>query len=299
MNSTMRFLNWLLGLEAGKLRVGRLFQRVTAQALLRRICFAYLLPLALFFPQVHAVESSAGCASDLTPDVFSPTARLAAAPSGPVLQGVSATTRLKEASHHDSLVQAMQAAHYAVETVGADAASPQADACYAGNPAQSLRCWFRLEGLELQSARANAASWKLNLRLIGYGRETIEAAEVSEVTARQNRVELTRAGGAVVEWYENRANGLEQGFTVQRAQPGDGPLRLILQAEGDLRPKLALRSGASAEHRHLDFSGEEVRRSAETPLREQVSEVKFVSADGQAVLRYSGLKVNRCQFYLS
>ena len=34
-----------------------------------------------------------------------------------------------------------------------------------------------------------------------------------------------------------------------------------------------------------------MRRSPETPLRQQGSAVKFVSVDGQAVLRYSGLKV--------
>ena len=214
-----------------------------------------------------------------------------------------ATARLKEAGQYDSLMQAVQAARYSVETVPDGAATGPDAGCYAGNPAQSLRCWFRPDGLELQSAGTMTSAWKLNLRLRGYGRETLQAANVDGVSARQNRVELSRASGAVVEWYENKAAGLEQGFTVRSAPAGGaGPLRLLLEAEGDLRPELEAepapphpRSGDSAERRHSAVLGEEMRRSPEAPLRqpgmEHASAVKFVTADGQAALRYSGLKV--------
>jgi hypothetical protein len=66
----------------------------------------------------------------------------------------------------------------------------------------------------------------------------------------------------MLEWYENQPAGLEQGYAVLRAPQGDGSLRLILEVEGDLRPELE--SGNTA--------------------------VKFAAADGQATLRYSGLK---------
>ena len=179
------------------------------------------------------------------------------------LQGDAATARLKETGQYDSLMQAMQAARYAVETVQAAPAMAPAGECRAGNPAQALRCRFHADGLELQPAGTKASPGKLNLRLQGYGRATLAAATVDGVSARQNRVELSRDHGAVVEWYENKAAGLEQGFTVRQAPTGDGPLRLALAAEGDLRPE----------------------------LETQDMTAKFVFADGQAVLRYSGLKV--------
>ena len=128
-----------------------------------------------------------------------------------------ATARLKQAGHCDSLMQAMQAARYAVETAPAAPATGSDAGCYADNPAQALRCWFRAEGLEVQSAGTPAAPWKLNLRLRGYGRETLEVADAGTVSARQNRVELSHASGTVVEWYENQAAGLEQGFTMRNS----------------------------------------------------------------------------------
>lgn len=177
--------------------------------------------------------------------------------------GEAATARLKQAGHYGSFVQAVQMARYVVETVDQPAAPGGAGECYASNPAQTLRCWFRADGLELQPAETSTPLWKMKLRLLGYGRATLAPAEVDEVSFRHNRAELSRANGAVVEWYENRAAGLEQGFIVRSAPAGDGPLRLVLGAEGDLRPELDPASASA----------------------------KFSSTDGQTVLRYGGLKV--------
>jgi hypothetical protein len=230
---------------------------------------------------------------------------LAGAPLSPtrtVLQDGAATARLKAQGQYESLAQAVQAARYAIGPADGDlgpvGGGPAASGYYAGNPAQALRCWFRADGLELQPA--TVTPWKLNLRVVGYGRATLESADVGAVSADQNRVELSRADGAVVEWYENRPAGLEQGFTLQRSPRGEGWLRLVLEAEGDLRPEpdeplWGSRSGDSAERRQLAVPGEEVRRSTEPSLRrqevERASAVNFVTADGQAMLRYSGLKV--------
>jgi hypothetical protein len=199
----------------------------------------------------------------------------APSPAQPVLQGSAATMRLKEQGHYESLVQAMKAARYAVEAVQDGPAAGAGGECYAGNPAHALRCWFRADGLELQPA--GAKPWKLNLRLLGYGRATLETAEVGAVSANQNRVELSRAHGAVMEWYENRSAGLEQGFTLRRGPQGEGPFRLVLEAEGDLRPELEPEAGFASDGSPLPWEG--------------VAAVKFVTAEGQATLRYSGLKV--------
>ncbi len=215
--------------------------------------------------------------------------------SGGPLKGDAATHRLKETGQYESLVQALQAARYAVEPLPAESGSESEAAHYAHNPAQALRCWFGAEGLELRGAVANQSPWKLKVRLQGYGREQLVQAEVDGATARQNRVDLSRGGGGVVEWYENKAVGLEQGFTVQRAPPGDGPLRLILQAEGDLRPKLeteeplGARGASSARTPFSSVADMAVRAPAD--CAETGTAVTFLSADGHAVLRYGGLKV--------
>ncbi len=72
--------------------------------------------------------------------------------------------------------------------------------------------------------------------------------------AAGQRVELRRKVPAVVEWFENRPNGLEHGFTLAERPAGntDGQsLRVRLAVEGDLQPvveaggqKLALRNKA-------------------------------------------------------
>ena len=57
-----------------------------------------------------------------------------------VIKGDAATARLKEAGHYDSLMQAMQTARYAVESVEAVPATGKGGGCYAANPAHALRC---------------------------------------------------------------------------------------------------------------------------------------------------------------
>ena len=179
----------------------------------------------------------------------------------------AAVSRLKEQGHHESLMQAVQAARYAVEPAKATPVNGDVATCFASNPAQALRCWFRPEGLELQPSSEALPGWNLRIQLRGYGRAEPRPAAVDAVSAQQSRVEILRAGGNLVEWYENRPTGLEQGFTVQHGPEGAGPLRLMLEAVGDLRPEME--------------SEAECGRTA----------ARFVGADGVAVLRYSGLKV--------
>jgi len=86
---------------------------------------------------------------------------LQAGPS--VLEGDAATARLKQQGHYESLIQAVQAERYAVETVADSPVTGSDGGCYAGNAAHALRCWFRPDGLELQSA-GTQPSIGVNLR---------------------------------------------------------------------------------------------------------------------------------------
>jgi hypothetical protein len=178
------------------------------------------------------------------------------------VRGGLAMARLKEPGHYDSLRQAMQVARYAVATVEGGAGMGQGPTYGAANPAPALRCRFDADGVELRPDSERQSPWKLRLRLSGYGRALLGSVGAHEITAKESRVELSRASGGVLEWYENQAAGLEQGFTVLDNPPGAGPLRLILEAEGDLRPELE--TGNTG--------------------------VQFVTANGETALCYSGLR---------
>ena len=51
------------------------------------------------------------------------------------------------------------------------------------------------------------------------------------------RIEYRR--GVVTEWYENRPEGLEQGFTLNEKVGGAGALAMLIQVTGYIKPLLA------------------------------------------------------------
>ena len=70
---------------------------------------------------------------------------------------------------------------------------------------------------------------RLHLDALGRG-ETLRAVSAGKVTSQDHRVEIRRDG--LIEWYENRPEGLEQGFTVEQRPAGEGDLVLRLQVSG-------------------------------------------------------------------
>ncbi|MSQ01324.1 MAG: hypothetical protein EXR71_05430 [Myxococcales bacterium] len=131
------------------------------------------------------------------------------------------------------------------------------------NRAQDLRGSFDAEGLTLTTrAGTGQVSWSLS----GWGRDgalvaaqavvpepgaCVAGGQIDAFGACLRRVEYARPG--LVEWWENRAEGLEQGFTVTAPPDGAGPLVF----------DLAL-TGASA-----DLDGDDVLlvREGDAPLR--------------------------------
>lgn len=80
---------------------------------------------------------------------------------------------------------------------------------------------------------AAEGAWSVDLELVGYGRKgSVAPVAAPTTTAWDTRVTLDR--GPVVEWYEHVDAGLEQGFTLAEAPPGDGPIALELDVRGDL-----------------------------------------------------------------
>ena len=92
------------------------------------------------------------------------------------------------------------------------------------NSAQGVRSTFTVhEGVRIDGGDADSAPWGLNLALESWGRPgRLVPVEAAEPVPTGRRVEYCR--GPLTEWYVNDERGLVQGFTVQAAPEGDGPL---------------------------------------------------------------------------
>ena len=115
----------------------------------------------------------------------------------------------------------------------------------AANPKQGYRTVFTREGVEVRGSSRTGGKWRLGMKLTAYGYgERKKALTSADVKASDDRIEYERRasdGGAISEWYVNRASGLEQGFTIAQA-PGKRrageKLNLWLKLSGDLKARL-------------------------------------------------------------
>ncbi len=111
----------------------------------------------------------------------------------------------------------------------------------APNRCQDLRSRVSASGLEVfprtASADATGVPWRVCLRTTGFGR----AGDVRElprphVSIRESRAQLDH--GFLLEWYENREEGLEQGWTIPARPVGAEPVWIGLEIAGDLALRL-------------------------------------------------------------
>ena len=185
----------------------------------------------------------------------------------PTLQGKPARNYLKEHGLYVRLQNLIEAAHYQIDqqpqaqTSGAlrsGLRKNNAAAIYeAINPAQNLRARFNGRDVVLQpltKKRSTTLHARLRLRSYGYGRRMLTAG-AGTMRVDGNRIEIDRrlatqsnptntdqgSSDEIVEWYQNRKDGLEQGFTLT-APPGQRhegtPLRVRLTVTGEVRPVL-------------------------------------------------------------
>ena len=102
---------------------------------------------------------------------------------------------------------------------------------FAAHPGQQLTARFRAGEMVLGSGRSGSA-WSGALRWLNPAAP--ESKPLPSKTAA-GRVEYVHSGG-VMEWYENRPEGLEHGFVVQRggtvSTPGESDIRLSLAVAG-------------------------------------------------------------------
>jgi len=134
------------------------------------------------------------------------------------------------------LWQAFSEARHLIEPV----TNPDIDAKFRGqNPGNQMRFLFDEQGITFKSGHSEK-EWTVGMQLTAYGSDA-----VATIKMQQEDNTLTYDRGNIQEWYINRPNGLEQGFTLQQApqnhQTGTD-ISLSLQLSGDLIPELTAQS---------------------------------------------------------
>lgn len=107
----------------------------------------------------------------------------------------------------------------------------------APNRAQNLRTLFNPGEIKISGRTDN--SWTVVMRLVELvrGEDSYPVPECEYPAIDGPRIEYSR--GIVNEWYENKPEGLEQGFTIKEKFAGDGPLELILTLNEEIIPVLS------------------------------------------------------------
>ena len=109
-------------------------------------------------------------------------------------------------------------------------------ALQAPNRCQNLRTWFTQSGITVQRRVGAEKSWNFKLRPLKAGvAGFLQSLIFGSPNAKDNRV--TYPGEKLEQWFENRTEGLEQGFTIPKPL-GTGEVLITLAVEGSLKPKL-------------------------------------------------------------
>jgi len=144
-------------------------------------------------------------------------------------------------------------------------ATPGEHGLQAPNRAQNLRTLFRPQGIEVRPRQGSRVAWPTlqaaggGLRLASperaatpsatpawrFGWETTALGrpgtmvDAAPSTPRADGARVTYVRPGWTEWYENTPAGLEQGFTIDRRPPGEGPLSIAGTIRGGVEGKLA------------------------------------------------------------
>jgi FG-GAP repeat len=117
------------------------------------------------------------------------------------------------------------------------ASGSDAKVLQAPNREQNLRIYFLNDGAAIVERTAQEPDWVLGIKAGRLGRSGNFAGSARTVkpTADKQRVEYDR--GEFVEWFDNRAEGLEHGMTISDRPAGEGPLSVEVSITG-LKPRL-------------------------------------------------------------
>jgi len=114
------------------------------------------------------------------------------------------------------------------------------EAYHAPNRAQNLRTYFTSDGIEIIRRTETSPTWRASMKLEGVRRgDVFEGLPIDTgPVVTDSRIEYRR--GPIIEWYVNKPDGLEQGFTISTRLEGDGNLELIFRLQGNLNPEISL-----------------------------------------------------------
>jgi len=155
----------------------------------------------------------------------------------------------------DQALAKLAAEEYAFSSIQGELGAP--------NRAQDLRVKVSALGLTVEPLRDE--NWKLVLRTKSVGRVSTphRDADAGPGVLTSSGVRAQIAHGEWTEWFENRQDGIEQGWTIVARPAGEGPLYVKLCVEGDLSLRIADATGG-----------------------------RFHRANGELALRYVGLMAN-------
>lgn len=137
----------------------------------------------------------------------------------------SQSTPKLEKDEQSSLWEALSEARRQVEPLtGQQAQMPpnQGVRLFTQNPGQKLTVRFLDQAVRIQSGR-KAADWQATFSATSLPRAT-------SISTSGTRVEYQR--GSVIEWYDNKPGGIEQGFIATQPQSQDGELRIEISVDG-------------------------------------------------------------------
>jgi hypothetical protein len=212
----------------------------------------------------------------------------------PPLRGEAARDYLQQQGLYERVNASLQAARYQITPVAQSPLPGGGAAHEAQNPAQGLRAYFTPQGVTV-TGDSERTAWQsgLQLRAVGRGGQWQEVSR-AEVSANGTRASLRRTlsgqpTAPLEEWYENRADGLEQGFTLGARPEGTGAeVELELAVTGTLAAQAA---GSGVELRgagaHLRYDGlkswDATGRELATRLAVEGQRVRLLVADAGAV----------------
>ncbi|MEW6160821.1 MAG: FG-GAP repeat protein, partial [Verrucomicrobiota bacterium] len=156
------------------------------------------------------------------------------------------------------------ARHAVVPLTEREAAMPQNEGArfFAANPRQQLTARFLDGAVRIESGRGG--SWEATFQFAGANQNPLP-------TAVDNRVEYDHGGG-IIEWYENRPEGFEHGFTVNTRSAG-------FHDQGHL-------------HIRVHTKGVAQEPASHGPQKQPVDSINLVDeSTGEIRLQYGALKV--------
>jgi hypothetical protein len=189
------------------------------------------------------------------------------------LAGEAARQYLQEPGEGQSLMQAITVARFGLKSQERGPMGETGSGFLGMSHEQNLNAWFAEEGVTIRPTvpeQEREQAWHMDMRLkaYGFGNDLMAAPPIVSHRVKDNRIEYERADdfelrsanlalealpvfqsavgnrqSTITEWYENRAEGIEQGFSIavrperNSAVGTNEPLRLVISLTGDLRAR--------------------------------------------------------------